>query len=46
VLNAAQPISYIDGLLAATAIEYQLVLVTRNVADIKKSGVNYLNPFA
>jgi len=35
----------IDSLLAATAIEHKLVLVTRNVKDISDTGVDYYNPF-
>ena len=34
-----------DMLIAATAIEYQLVLATRNVRDFKGCGVQVLNPF-
>lgn len=45
MLNARQPTAYIDGFLAATAIENDLVLVTRNTSDIKTTGVNFINPF-
>lgn len=44
-LNVPDPISVVDGLLAATAIEHQLILVTRNVRDIERTGVRWLNPF-
>jgi hypothetical protein len=44
-LNVPDPIPVVDGLLAATALEHDLVLVTRNVRDIKRTGVRYLNPF-
>jgi len=40
------PVPVVDGLLAATAIEHDLVLATRNVADIEPTGVAYENPFA
>ena len=40
------PISTVDGLLAATAIVYDLTLVTRNVKDVARSGVDLLNPFS
>lgn len=40
-----QPLPKIDGLLAATALHHDLVLVTRNVADMARSGVRVLNPF-
>ncbi len=35
----------IDGLLAATALAHDLVLVTRNVKDVQATGVRCLNPF-
>ena len=40
------PISTVDGLLAATAHEHGLTLVTRNVNDVASTGVATLNPFA
>jgi predicted nucleic acid-binding protein len=36
----------IDGLLAATAKVHGLTLVTRNVADVARTGVPLLDPFA
>lgn len=45
-INSPDPLPVIDGLLAATALEYGLILVTRNVRDIKRSGVLFLNPFS
>jgi toxin FitB len=36
----------VDGLLAATALVHDLTLVTRNVADVERTGVSALNPFA
>ncbi len=44
-LAATRPIPVIDGLLAATAIVHNLVLVTRNVADVDGLGATILNPF-
>lgn len=44
-LNAAQTLPVIDGLLAATALVHNLTLVTRNVADVARTGANLLNPF-
>lgn len=45
-LNVPNPLPTIDGLLAATALEWDLTLVTRNVRDVERSGVRWLNPFA
>jgi len=39
----AQPT--VDGLLAATALEHDLILVTRNVRDVERTEVRCLNPF-
>lgn len=44
-LNAPDPLPVVDSLLAATALEHDLVLVTRNVDDVKRTGVRLLNPF-
>ena len=35
----------LDSQLTATAHRYDLVLVTRNIADFKSCGVKLLNPF-
>jgi len=35
----------IDTLLAATAVEHQLVLVTRNIRDVQNSGATLLDPW-
>ena len=40
-----KPLPVIDGLLAATALHYDLTLVTRNIADIAGSGVAVFNPW-
>ena len=44
--NVPDALPVIDGLLAATAIEHDLTLVTRNIRDVKRSGVRLLNPFS
>ena len=44
-LSLSQPLPTTDGLIAATGIEHKLVIVTRNTADFKRSGVSTLNPF-
>ena len=45
VLNVPDPIPVVDGLLAATALDHDLVLVTRNTADIERTGAAVINPF-
>ena len=45
-LSPTQPLPVTDGLLAATALEHKLKIVTRNVVDFQRSGANTLNPFA
>jgi toxin FitB len=44
-LAVAQPPPVIDGLMAATARVHGLTLVTRNVADVARTGVRVVNPF-
>jgi predicted nucleic acid-binding protein len=44
-LNVPDPLPVIDGLLAASAKIRGWTLVTRNTADIARSGVALLNPF-
>ena len=34
-----------DGYIAATALEHDLTVVTRNTADFTRSGVKLFNPF-
>ena len=44
-LAAIRAASVIDTLMAATALEHGLVLVTRSVKDVAWTGVSYLDPF-
>ena len=46
LLSVPDPVPMIDGLLAATALEHDLTLVTRNVDDVKRTGAALVNPFA
>jgi predicted nucleic acid-binding protein len=43
--RAGRPLPAIDSLLAATAMQHGLVLVTRNVRDVAELGVQVLNPW-
>ncbi|HEY2444888.1 MAG TPA: type II toxin-antitoxin system VapC family toxin [Rhizomicrobium sp.] len=44
-MNAIRPVPVIDGLLAATALNNGLTLVTRNDRHVAGLGVTVLNPF-
>lgn len=39
------PMAVMDSLIAATALQHKMVLVTRNVADFKSTGLSLLNPW-
>ena len=45
LLSVPDPLPLIDGLLAATAKVHGLMLVTRNTADVARTGVAILDPF-
>jgi len=45
-LNVPDPIPTVDGLLAATALVHDLILVTRNVRDVERTGVRLWDPTA
>jgi toxin FitB len=45
-MNVPDPVPVVDGLLAATAKAMGMTLVTRNVADVERTGVELLDPFA
>lgn len=45
VANAGRPLPAIDSLLAATALEYNLVLVSRNLKDFHGLPVEIFNPW-
>lgn len=44
-INAPNPISSRDGLMAATAKVRGMTFVTRNTADVARTGARLLNPF-
>ena len=35
----------LDGMIAATALQHDLTIATRNTRDFKKAGLKALNPF-
>jgi toxin FitB len=44
-LSVPNPLPAVDGLIAATARVRGLTVVTRNIADIARTGVKTLNPW-
>ena len=44
-LHVPNPKSERDAMIAATAIEHQMTIVTRNVSDFKHSGVKVFDPW-
>jgi hypothetical protein len=45
-LNVPDPRPIRDGLIAATALVHDMVVVTRNVADFEPTGVRVLDPWS
>lgn len=43
--SQGRPMPTIDSLIAATGLAHDLTVVTRNVADMRQSGVSLLNPW-
>ena len=44
-MSVPGPIPVVDGLMAATAKVRGMTFVTRNTADVERTGVRVLNPF-
>jgi predicted nucleic acid-binding protein len=44
-VNVPDPLPVVDALIAATAKVHGLILVTRNVQDVARTGVASLNPW-
>lgn len=43
--DAGRPLPAIDGLLAATALQHDLTLVTRNIKDFAGLSLEIINPW-
>jgi toxin FitB len=43
--RGGEPMGVMDSLIAATALQHSMVLVTRNVADFKATDLSLLNPW-
>jgi|SRR5918996_898021 predicted nucleic acid-binding protein len=44
-LNVPDPLPYVDGLMAATALVHGWTLATRNAKHVERTGVPLTNPF-
>ena len=44
-LSAARSVPVVDTLIAATALTYDLTLVTRNLRDVQIAGIRTLDPW-
>ena len=40
-----ETVPVLDGMIAATALQHDLIVATRNIRDFQKTGVKTLNPF-
>jgi predicted nucleic acid-binding protein len=45
-LHVPDPAAHADALIAATALARDLVVVTRNVPDFVRTGVDVVNPWS
>jgi toxin FitB len=43
--SIGRPMPAVDSLIAATGITHNLTVVTRNISDMKESGVSLFNPW-
>jgi len=45
-MSVPDPVPVVDGLMAATAKVRGMTFVTRNTADVERTGTELLNPFS
>jgi predicted nucleic acid-binding protein len=45
-MSVPDPVPVVDGLMAATAKVRNMTFVTRNTADVERTGTHLLNPFS
>ena len=45
VKQRGETMPLLDGMIAATALQHDLTIATRNVRDFQKAGLRSLNPF-
>jgi predicted nucleic acid-binding protein len=43
--RSGETMPLLDGMIAATALQHDLTIATRNTRDFRKAGVTVLNPF-
>jgi len=44
--RTGRPVLVMDGLMAASAMVYGLALITRNMSDVARTSVPFVNPWA
>ena len=44
-MNVPDPLPVMDGLIAATARVHELTVATRNIKEMARAGVPFVNPF-
>ena len=44
--KSGETVPLLDGMIAATALQHDLVVATRNTRDFQKTGVKTFNPFS
>jgi predicted nucleic acid-binding protein len=44
--KSGETVPLLDGMIAATALQHDLIVATRNTRDFQKTGVKTFNPFS